>query len=83
MNCRPLLILAVYLPSANHAFEEFKECFDYLWALYDSLSADGIVTLLGDFNRGLGHSSGDKGKKGPNDRGLLLLDFDNFLTSAL
>ena len=24
-NCRPMLILAVYLPSTNHAVEEFKE----------------------------------------------------------
>ena len=80
VNCRPLFILAVYLPSANHALDEFKECFaiDYLWALYDSLSADGFVILLGDFNGDLGNSLGDKGKKGPNDRGLLLLDFANF-----
>ena len=42
-NCRPLFILALYLPSSNHAFEEFKECLDYLWALYDSLSADSFV----------------------------------------
>ena len=30
VNCRPLFVLAVYLPSADHALEEFKECFDYL-----------------------------------------------------
>ena len=52
-NCKPLFILAVYLPSRNHTLEEFKECLDYLWALYDSLSADGFVILLGDFNGGL------------------------------
>ena len=78
VSCRPLFILAVYLPSASHALEQFKECFDYLWALYDSLSADGFAILLGDFNGDLGNSLGDKGKKGPNDRGLLLLDFANF-----
>ena len=78
VNCRPLFILAVYLTSAYHALEEFKECFDYLWALYDSLSTDGFVILLGDFNGDLGNSSGDKGKKEPNDRGLLSLDFANF-----
>ena len=70
VNCRPLFILAVNLPSANHALEEFKECFDYLWALYDSLSADGFVILLGDFNGNLGNSLGDKGRKEPNNRGL-------------
>ena len=78
VNCRPLFILADYLPSANHALEEFKECFDYLLALYDSLSADGFVILLGDFNGDLGNSLGDKGKKGPNDCDLLSLDFANF-----
>ena len=70
VNCMPLLILAVYLPSANHALEEFKECFEYIWALYDALSADGFVILL--------FILGDKSKKEPNDRGLLLLDFANF-----
>ena len=29
-NCRPLFILAVYLPSSNHAIEEFKECLEPL-----------------------------------------------------
>ena len=77
-NCRPLFILAVYLPSSNEALEEFKEFLNYLWALYDSLSADGFVILLGDFNGDLGNSLGDKGKKEPYDRGLLLLDFANF-----
>ena len=64
VNCMPLFILAVYLPSANHVLDEFKECFDYLWALYDSLSADGFVILLGDFDGDLGNSLGDKGKRG-------------------
>ena len=73
-----LFILAVYLPSSNHALEEFKECLNHLWAFYDSLSADGFVILLGDFNGDLGNSFGDKGKKEPNDRGFLLLDFADF-----
>ena len=59
-NCRPLFILAVYLPSSNHALEECKECLDYLRALYDSLSADGFVILLGDFYGDLDNSIGDK-----------------------
>ena len=78
VNSRPLFILAVDLPSANHVLDEFKECFDYLWTLYDSLSADGFVILLGDFNGDLQNSLDDKGKKSPDDRGLLLLDFANF-----
>ena len=37
-------IVAVYLPSASHDLEEYCEYFDYLWALYDSLSS--IVKLF-------------------------------------
>ena len=73
-----MFILAVYLPSGNHALEEFKECLDYLCTLYDSLSTDSFVILLGDFNGDLGNSLGDKGKKEHNDRVLLLLDFADF-----
>ena len=29
------------LPSANHSFKEYNEHFDFLWALYDSLSSHG------------------------------------------
>ena len=73
-----MFISASYLPSSNHALEEFKECLDYLWALCDSLSADGFVILLGDFYGDMGNSLGNESKKEPNDRGLLLLDFANF-----
>ena len=66
------------MPSSNQAPEEFKQCLDYLWAFYDSLSDDCFVILLGDFNGDLGNSLGDKGKKEPNDRGLLLLYFADF-----
>ena len=49
-DCRPLSILGVYLPSCNHTLDEFQECLDLLWALYESLSADGFVIVLGDVN---------------------------------
>ena len=81
-NCRPWFILAVYLPSTNHALEEVKECLDYLWALYDSLSADGFVILLGDFNGDLGNL-GDQGKKSPVIVACYCLTFLIFSTSAL
>ena len=42
-NCDPLFILSVYLPSSNSTIDEFKEYLDFLWALYDSLSAKGHV----------------------------------------
>ena len=54
-GCRPLFILGVYLPSSNHTLDEFQECLDLLWALYESLSADGFVIVLGDVNGDLGN----------------------------
>ena len=77
-GCRPLLILSVYLPSSNHTLDEFQECFDLLWALYESLSADGFVIVLGDVNGDFGNCLGVRGKKEPNVRGKLLIDFANF-----
>ena len=73
-----LFILGVYLPSAGHNLEEYGEYFDSLWALYDSLSSNGKVILMGDFNRDLGNSLGNKGRREPNQRGLKLLDLANY-----
>ena len=55
-NSVPLFILSVYLPSSNHNIDEYDEYLDYLWALYDSLSAKGIVVAVGDFNGDLGNA---------------------------
>ena len=73
-GCRQLFILGVYLPSSNHTLDEFQECLDLLWALYESLSADGFVIVLGDVNGDLGNCLGVRGKKEPK----LLIDFANF-----
>ena len=34
-NKNLLFVLGVYLPSSNAKLEEFQECFNHLWALYD------------------------------------------------
>ena len=65
-GCRPLFILGVYLPSSNHTLDEFQECLDLLWALYESLSADGFVIVLGDVNGDFGNCLGVRGKKEPD-----------------
>ena len=75
----PLFILSVYLPAASHPIEEFNEYLDYLLALYDSLSKTGFVIVIGDFNGNLGNSLGERGRYAPNDRGVKLLDFANYL----
>ena len=77
-GCRPLFISGVYLPSSNHTLDEFQECLDLLWALYESLSTDGFVIVLGDINGNFGNCLGVRGKKEPNVRGKLLTDFANF-----
>ena len=77
-NCDPLFILSVYLPSSNSTIDEFKEYLNFLWAFYDSLSDNGHVLVLGDFNGDLGDSLGDKGKYPPNQRGSQPLDFTNY-----
>ena len=70
-TCSPLFILSVYLPSLNDKIEVFNEYFDHLWALYDTLSTDGYVIVLGGFH-------GNIGENEPNQRGLKLTEFANF-----
>ena len=66
------------LPSASHNLEEYCEYFDYLWALYDSLSSNGKVILMGDFSGDLGNPLGSKGRRESNQRGLKQLDLTNY-----
>ena len=81
-NCSPLFTLSVYHPSMNDEIEVFNEHFDHLWAPYDTLSTDGYVIVLGDFNGDIGNSSGEKGKKEPNQQGLKLTEFGNFFNHS-
>ena len=73
-----LYILGVDFPSSSLNTEVYDEYFDYMWALYESLSSRGMVLIMGDFNGDLGNSLGDKGKHEPNLCGLKLLDFANY-----
>ena len=47
-------------------------------ALYDSLSSNCKVILMGDFNGDLGNSLGNKGRREPNQRGLKLFNLANY-----
>ena len=62
----------------DFTIDEFKKYLDFLRALYDSLSDKGHVLVLGDLNRDLGDSLGDKGKYPLNQTGSKLLDFANY-----
>ena len=77
-GCRSLFILGVYLPSSNHTLDKFQECLDLLWALYESLSADGFVIVLGNINGHFGNCLGVTGRKESNVHRKLLIDFANF-----
>ena len=49
--------------SSNHTLDEFQECLDLLCAMYESLSADCFVIVLGDVNGDFGNCLGVRGKK--------------------
>ena len=74
-DVNPLFILCVYLPSSSHNIKEFNEYLDYLWALYDSLSTKGF----GDLNCNFGTALSEREFYEPNNRGLKLLDFANYI----
>ena len=69
----------VYLFIIQWQTRRIPGTFQYLWALYDSLSTRGYVLILGDFNDDLGNSLGNKGNYNPNQRGLKLPDLVTFL----
>ena len=46
--------------------------------MYDSLSSNGKVILMGGFSGDLRNSLGNKGRRESNQRGLKLLDLANF-----
>ena len=73
-----IFLFSVYIcPLRTIVSRNFNEYLDYLWALYDSLSTEGFVIIMGDLNGDLGNSLGDKGCYVPNDRGIRLLDVAN------
>ena len=76
-NNDPLFILGVHLPSSSHQMDVVNECLDYLWALYDSLSAKGLVIIIG-LNGDLGNSLGGHGKYEAKIAVQKILDFINF-----
>ena len=53
-----LYILGFYLSSSSLNTEVYDEYFDYVWALYESLSSRWMVLIMamGDFNGDLGNS---------------------------
>ena len=77
-NSIPLFILGVYFPSASQNIIEFHAYIDHLWASYDSLSVNGFVIVMGQFNGDLDNSLCDKAKHEPNQHGLKLLDFAKY-----
>ena len=59
-------VLSVYLPS---------EYLDLLWSLYDSLSTESLVVVMGDLNADMRNATGDKSACEPSWHGKKLLEF--------
>ena len=77
-NLLSFFVLAVYLPSSNHHNEDFSEYLDLLWSLYDSLSTESLVVVMGDLNADMGNAIGDKSAREPSWRGKKLLEFVHY-----
>ena len=77
-NLLSFFVLAVYLPSSNHHDEDFSEYLDLLWSLYDSLSTEGLVVVMGDLNANMGNAIGDKSAHKPSYHGEKLLEFAHY-----
>ena len=79
-NQESLFALAVYLPVSNHSLEEFRGVLDFLWALYEHYSDQGITVIIGDFNGALGYLGGNLS---PISEENLLMNFSIFSTCLL
>ena len=77
-NQESLFVLPLYLPASNHSLEEFREAFNFLWALYEHYSDQGITVIIRDFNGALGCLGGNRICSEPNQRGELIDEFFNF-----
>ena len=77
-NLLSFFVLAVYLPSSSHDDEDFSEYLDLLWSLYDSLSTESLVVVMGDLNADMGNAIGNKNTGEPTRRGEKLLEFVHY-----
>ena len=71
-------VLAMYLSSSSHTFDEFRETLDLLWALCEYYCDQGTTLILGDFNGTLSCLGGDRISSEPN--ALILGDFNGTLS---
>ena len=77
-NLLSFFVLAAYLPSSNHDDEDFPEYLDLLWSLYDSLSTESLVVVMGDLKADMGNAIGDKSTREPTRHGEKLLKFVHY-----
>ena len=62
----------------NHDDEDFSEYLDLLWSLYDSLSTQSLVVVMGDLNADKGNAISDRSTREPTRRGEKLLEFVHY-----
>ena len=68
----------MYLPSSNHHDEDFSEYLGLLWSLYDSLSTESLVVVMGGLNANMGNAIGDKSAREPSWCGEKSLEFVHY-----
>ena len=72
-NQDSLFVLAVYFAASNHSLEKFCKALDFLWALYEHYSDQGITVIIRDFNGALGYLDGNRICSEPNQRGKVFV----------
>ena len=79
----PILIVGVYLTTADHPIEDFLQCLHTIQELVNK--HHGPIILAGDFNFHVGKSGGPRAQGNRNHHGKLLLElvhnYDVYLTS--
>ena len=70
----------MYLPSSDHDDEDFSKYLDLLWSLYDSLSTESLVVVMGDLNADMRNTVGDKSTRESIRRGKKLLEFVHYFS---
>ena len=71
-----IFIFSVSFPSANYPIDEYKECFNLFWALFETYCDSGLIIILGDLSGSLGLIEGSRPCADPqNEREKLLFEF--------
>lgn len=77
MECQPLYIMNVYMPSTNTDIEGYKDVLSEVKLIYEYFCIRGLVIIAGDINGQLGPQAGPRCPMSPSHRGRLFWEFLN------